>query len=371
MKLLASLAIVLSLISCSKQATPEPQISFAEEHRPHQYYVEQAELWWSALERDFTSEDAWYNYYRACRNAQGTADWREDFVNESPNLRLGKDIVLLMEEHIPNSFVFHFVKGSTGGVDPSAGEDLKRAYQLNPDFSPVYPSMVTLANSTHDYNLRKEVNSRWHKRNEINPGLLSYAEDVLHSLDSGAVILTQHDNDTYPLWMLQDARGLRPDVSVINIDFLLLESYRAEIFNEFNIPAFQLPEIDVDDYRENWTNVVHHFLGSYMGERPLYIALTVSDEWYKGFVKDLRLEGLALHYNPKDEESSDEKNMEIVFERFHLNTLARYEPEARNRENTIAIQQNYLLPLKRALELTSDSEKAKSVQMAIDRLNSW
>ena len=39
-------------------------------------------------------------------------------------------------------------------------------------------------------------------------------------LDDDAIILTAGDNDTFPLWVLQDALGLKPGVAVLNIPLL-------------------------------------------------------------------------------------------------------------------------------------------------------
>ena len=90
---------------------PEEQISFAKEDRPLKYYVAQADIWWNELQKDLKNEKCWYNYYRANRNAQGTANWSTDFIKEGPNLMLGEDIVNAMGEHIPNSFTYNFVRG--------------------------------------------------------------------------------------------------------------------------------------------------------------------------------------------------------------------------------------------------------------------
>ena len=97
---------------------PEEQISFAKEDRPLKYYVAQADLWWNELQKDLKNEKSWYNYYRANRNAQGTANWSTDFVKEGPNLMLGEDIVKVMGEQIPDSFTYNFVRGSTDAVYP-------------------------------------------------------------------------------------------------------------------------------------------------------------------------------------------------------------------------------------------------------------
>ncbi|XOV93814.1 MAG: hypothetical protein ACFHWX_03690 [Bacteroidota bacterium] len=202
-KIYQVVAILFALISCSQpgkneKSQPEKQISFALENQPHSYYVKQAELWWKEIEKDTASEENWFNYYRACRNAQGTADWREDFVDESPYLRLGNDIVLLMESSIPESFTYNYVKGSTGAVDPTYGPYLLKAYEMNPDFPGIQSAMVTYSVSTNNPSLRKEANKKWKELDIMNPGLIQYAKNILETLEPNAILLTQHDNDTYP-----------------------------------------------------------------------------------------------------------------------------------------------------------------------------
>src|SRR5680860_1327180 len=241
------LLILTACVSTHNATKAEPQVSFAREAKPHEYYVKQAELWWKEISKDSLSEENWYNYYRACRNAQGTADWKEDFVKESPYLRLGNDIVFLMKESIPGTFTYYFVKGSTGGVDPSAGNDLMKAYRMNPEFPGIHPNVVTLATSIGDPDLRKEANIKWNNLDDLNPGLLLYARNVLTSVRPNGILLTQHDNDTYPVWMLQDVEGYRTDVKVINIDFLLDKNYRKTVFDEIGIPAFSVDSVDVDE----------------------------------------------------------------------------------------------------------------------------
>ena len=305
------IALLLVLASCTYVGNndhdqPEKQISFALENKPHAYYVTQAELWWKEIEKDPAAEEPWFNYYRACRNAQGTADWRTDFIDESPYLRLGDSIVLLMEQHIPETFTYNYVKGSTGAVDPSFGEYLEKAYAMNPDFPGIQAAMVTYAISTHNPELRKEVNDKWKSLNTMHPGLLQYSQNVLSPLASKAVLLTQHDNDSYPAWMLQDSHGFREDVQILNIDFLLLDQYQQKIFPMLGLPPYSLGEIDVNDYRKNWKNVVQYILANYQGDRPLYLGLTVSPDWYEGFEDSLQLHGLTLRLHTGDSVQTDQ-----------------------------------------------------------------
>lgn len=325
---------------------PEKQVSFALEEKSHAYYVQQAELWWTEVKRDTTSEEAWFNYYRACRNAQGTADWREDFVNESPNLMLGMDIVQRIEKCIPNSFTLHYIKGSTGAVDPTFGPDLLKAYAMNPDFYGIQAAMVTYAVSTLDTDLRKEVNLKWKSLDYMHPGLLQYAKNVLAPLPPNAILITQHDNDSYPAWMLQDAYDFRPDVLVLNIDFLLLEPFRKHVFKTLNIPPFAIDQIDVDEYRKNWKNVVQHLLGHYQGDRPLYLGLTVSEEWYEGFENELQLYGLTNAFlAPKID--TDSAQADIFQHHWDLSDLNADYPQL-GQGIVKALNQNYETALERA-----------------------
>lgn len=327
----------------------EPQISFAKENRSHSYYVEQAELWWKEIEKDKTSENNWYNYYRACRNAQGTANWRTDFVDESPCLRLGKDIVELMADNIPDTFAYNFVKGSTGGVSPEGGKYLLKAYKMNPDFEGLLSDVITYATSTHNPELRKEANERWFLNNGISSGFLTFGYNLLNSVEPNSILLTEHDNDTYPVWMLQDAKQIRKDVIVLNIDFFLYGGYREKIFKELGIKPFKLDHIDINEYETNWENVVKHFLNHYQGSRPLYISKTVSSKWYTGFENSLYTSGLALKFS-QNPINLREKNIDLVEDSFLLDTL-RIELTndiSQNRINEMNL--NYLESLKIAFD---------------------
>lgn len=321
--------------------TPEKQISFAQESKPHEYYVKQAELWWQEVEKDKTSETNWFNYYRACRNAQGTFNWNEDFVKESPSLRLGGDIVNLMKTYIPNTFTYYYVAGSTGGIDPSAGEYLLKAYELNPNFEGIQSDVVTYAESISDFALRKRVNKDWFLKNELSPGLMAYGYNVLMSLDSNSVLLTQNDNDSYPIWMLQDVMGIRTDVTVINIDFLLLDSFREKTFESLDIVPINLKSPNINDYNLNWKTIVHHVLTNYKSSRTLYIGLTLFPSLYEDFLDKLTISGLAYKLSHK---SSDivEINRNLVENLFLLDYLKVQLSSDSNQTNVNKQNSNYL-----------------------------
>jgi hypothetical protein len=52
------------------------------------------------------------------------------------------------------------------------------------------------------------------------PLLLNFAFNLLNGADSNAIIFTNGDNDTYPLWYAQQQLHVRPDVAVINLSLI-------------------------------------------------------------------------------------------------------------------------------------------------------
>ncbi len=107
-----------------------------------------------------------------------------------------------------------------------------------------------------------------------------FGHDMLMACDTNAVLFTAGDNDTYPLWAMQEAYGFRQDVKIINLSLANVDWYVLHCKEVFGAPmaieSDQIKVVNIESDRglqrrpeEMYTDP---FIGrkTYFGSRPIY-----------------------------------------------------------------------------------------------------
>ena len=149
-----------------------------------------------------------------------------------------------------------------------------------------------------------------------------YAFNLLMSCRPNAVLFTNGDNDTFPLWFIQEVEGVRKDVKVVNlslvntnwyvhqlkthepklvigfsdeeIDALEPQPWRFKQAVEFKVPNSAITvQLEPRSYLKVQDIMVLHITQNNYPARPIQFAVTVSDDNMMGLEKYLIMEGMV------------------------------------------------------------------------------
>jgi hypothetical protein len=202
-----------------------------------------------------------------------------------------------------------------------------------------------------------------------------YAFNMLNSVDPNGILVTNGDNDTFPLWALQEAFGIRRDVRIVNLSLLNTDWYIKQLKNlEPKVPIaladkdiekldaqlnpftsaspyhldaakidVELPGRDKLQVLKVQDKMLVHIIDCNAWRKPVFFANTVSDDNFMGFGPYLSMEGMVFRVNKKpvspDSQYNAARSEYLIDHVYKLRGLDSW--RAKNDETTQNMVTNY------------------------------
>ncbi|MDR2037836.1 MAG: hypothetical protein LBQ60_07930 [Bacteroidales bacterium] len=286
--------VVLSAFPCSVFSQKAETVhSFARVLKDLDWYKEQARLWKNEIDNKTTNAEAWVNFYKANRAIERYFGIDPGKQQEEYLVPMAQ-IVEKAEKAIPHTFELNFIKSEDRFYDEEGIACLLQAQKMRPYDPLLIPSLMTYYAINNDKKNIRVVSQKWYDSNEMAIEFLATGYNMLMSLDDNAIILVYGDNDTYPIWILQNVLNVRTDVTAVNMMMAQIDKYRQWFFKENSIPEFTVNENEM----KTVPALIHHVVRN-VKTRPVYISPFADKNIYAGFSDKLYMTGLALKYSEK------------------------------------------------------------------------
>lgn len=236
-----------------------------------------------------------------------------------------------------------------------------------------------------------------------------YSYNLLNSCEPNGILFTNGDNDTFPLWYLQEVENVRRDVKVVNLSLLNTPWYIKQLRNiepkldigpftdaeidRFELVRFQKQKVQISPPpNSNLSPIIWELeptlkygdigllrVQDYMiinilefnrWQRPIYFATTVSPDNKLGLEDYMQIEGLVFRVMPTKAKRADADKLEHnVFHVYKFRNLNN--PKVYYDDNVARLIGNYRTSfLQLAIEKMYSGDK-NGLASVLDSMSAW
>lgn len=259
----------------------------------------------------------------------------------------------------PNSFDYQYLKYINSPAEDKDYVALNNAYKVSSNNKEVQFEMAKYYELSNDVLNKKELCKKL--STSLSQGLKEYAYNVLMSVEQNGILITYGEDDTYPIWILQELENVRKDVKVLNYDLLINSNYRNEQQDKLGIKLSKKYKKNIDILKDVATK---------NSNKKVYYSLTVSHLILKQLKSNLYSTGLALKYSESKFSNTEilKSNWENSFKKEVLKTETKSNVD-------LKIEMNYLLTLVQLSKyykrnnLEDEYEEIKQIALKIAKRN--
>jgi hypothetical protein len=259
------------------------------------------------------------------------------------------------EVNAPESFEHYYFKYVAGNYDVSLYSDLKKAEEIRPENADVHVQMAGYFMIQNDVDTALMYTEKLLESNRLTDNVVSYAGDILRSTPENGALITHGFDDGYACYYAQNEQGIRPDVTLISLDFLQSEEYRNNLVEKgFVLPTSTVVNIDylVDFCAKN-------------SEKGIGISMTTPKEYLQPIQDKLYVVGLIFEYHT-DAYNNFTRNDYLWNESLEKHLIA--EPGDEKGKQLSANYLPMLLHLQKVYSATGETEKLTEVDEVSDQI---